>query len=549
MRRTAALLLAVVALVPGGARASSPFSLRGVIEGFYGPTYAHAERIDVIRFTGDRGMNVYVYAPKNDPWQRELWRQPYPPEEMARFAELASAHASVALAYSISPGESICYAAPSELDALVAKLEGFTAIGVDLFFLSFDDVAPALVCPLDVAAYPGGLGEAHADLVNRLLARMSEIDLVLVPTEYSGTDDTGYKRALREGMDARARVVWTGTQVVSETVSRTDAATYRDLVGHAVVLWDNYPVNDWTFPTGHPAVFMGPLRGRPADLGDAIDGLVANPMVYAALSKPALATVAGYAADPVAYQDDAVREAAWEQGVRDTGGEFGDALLAFARAARPQPSWGEPWVPVLKDDAPFYETLTDAFWAGWDDAFWPDAYGPLTAALGEAAQAYTALSSSPFFGVGGEGFLDRFDAGRDLLIASASTLWSTRPSLDLWTSEGPEIHGIALPSSPGLAAASAASMEGLEAAARALRFRVWGDLPERFAERTRGELASYFGAPGTGPPAVASVTVDGEAVPFDASGHFVAPVEPGTHEVVATDTWDRTTGVRVTAGA
>jgi len=68
------------AAAPAPNVASSPFSVgfanRGVIEGFYGPPWSHQDRLDMIRFMGRVGMNMYFYGPKDDPFHREKWREP-----------------------------------------------------------------------------------------------------------------------------------------------------------------------------------------------------------------------------------------------------------------------------------------------------------------------------------------------------------------------------------------------------------------------------------------------------------------------------------------
>lgn len=52
----------------------SPFAVRGVIEGFYGRPWTHEQRLGLIEFIGARGMNTFVYAPKDDPLVRREWR-------------------------------------------------------------------------------------------------------------------------------------------------------------------------------------------------------------------------------------------------------------------------------------------------------------------------------------------------------------------------------------------------------------------------------------------------------------------------------------------
>ena len=45
-------------------------SARGIIEGFYGTTWTHQDRLDQIKFYGKNKLNTYIYAPKDDPYHR-----------------------------------------------------------------------------------------------------------------------------------------------------------------------------------------------------------------------------------------------------------------------------------------------------------------------------------------------------------------------------------------------------------------------------------------------------------------------------------------------
>lgn len=49
---------------------------RGSVEGFSGPPWSHAERLGLLGFARAVGLNEYVYAPKDDPFHRERWRDP-----------------------------------------------------------------------------------------------------------------------------------------------------------------------------------------------------------------------------------------------------------------------------------------------------------------------------------------------------------------------------------------------------------------------------------------------------------------------------------------
>ncbi|MBQ1511015.1 MAG: beta-N-acetylglucosaminidase domain-containing protein [Selenomonadaceae bacterium] len=37
---------------------------------------------------GEQGLNAYIYAPKNDPYHKDRWREPYPKKEQKKLKEL-----------------------------------------------------------------------------------------------------------------------------------------------------------------------------------------------------------------------------------------------------------------------------------------------------------------------------------------------------------------------------------------------------------------------------------------------------------------------------
>ena len=64
---------------------------RGVIEGFYGNPWSHKDRLRQFDFYGQYKMNTYVFGPKDDPYHRARWREPYPADEAAKLKELVDA--------------------------------------------------------------------------------------------------------------------------------------------------------------------------------------------------------------------------------------------------------------------------------------------------------------------------------------------------------------------------------------------------------------------------------------------------------------------------
>jgi beta-N-acetylglucosaminidase len=293
--------------------------IKGVIEGFYGRPWTHAERLDLIGFCAAEGFDTWVHAPKDDPYHRERWRELYPEQELAELGELAAtarAH-GVELAYAIAPGLSIRYGDEGDFEKLIAKCEQVRAAGVASVQLLWDDIE----------SRDGG---AQAVVSNRFAEEWQQPQpLVICPVGYAGTGDSPYRRALRAALDPGIVVYWTGPEVVSFAITREelDAAVAR-FGGRDLLLWDNYPVNDF-----EPArLFLGPLRGRDSRLWQGrAAGLVANGMLQAVPNKLPLATVAEYLRDPDRY--DPVD--AFERALGRYGREVVDALGAPATGVRP----------------------------------------------------------------------------------------------------------------------------------------------------------------------------------------------------------------------
>ncbi len=387
----------------------SGFPLRGIIEGFYGPPWSHRERLDLLAFCARHELNAFVYAPKDDPYHRESWREPYPPAELARLAELVAAaeRHGVAFHWTVAPGLDVCHACDDDFARLVAKAEQLWSVGVRNFHILYDDIGDELHCELDrerfgAEASPAAAAEAH--LANRFLVeflrpRAEAGPLVVCPIEYHGTHASPYRETLGARLEPEVVLWWTGPEVVSPTVAAADAEAARAAFGgHPLLLWDNYPVNDF-----EPSrLFLGPLVGREPGLDLA--GAVANGMVQAAPSKLAFATFADWARDPAGYDP----EASWAAALEAIGGDAAGALRVLAAASRSGPLGGEDELAGPADLA----RAADELVAGLDDAWFLDAAAPwldtlaVLGAGGDARRRYARIApalvdATPDFDFGG----------------------------------------------------------------------------------------------------------------------------------------------------
>ncbi|HET9380883.1 MAG TPA: beta-N-acetylglucosaminidase domain-containing protein [Streptomyces sp.] len=336
--------------------------LRGVVEGFYGIPWSHEARLDQLDFCGAHKMNVYVYSPKDDPYLRERWREPYPAEDLARLRELVerAAERHVEFVFALSPGLSVRYGSDDDARALIGKFASLWDIGVRSFSVPLDDISHTeWNCPEDAERFgtgSGAAGAAQAHLLNRVnreFVRTHEgtRPLQMVPTEYADTDATPYKAALAGALDADVLVGWTGVAVIPAAITVAQAVRARQVYGHEILLWDNHPVNDFAFGR----LFLGPFAGREKGLPGRLAGFTANPMVHPAASRPALATGADYS-----WNDDAYDPAgSWRTALRAAAG--GDAAVEEALRAFADLSYGSV---LTRGQAPELAAAIAAFWSG-----------------------------------------------------------------------------------------------------------------------------------------------------------------------------------------
>ena len=317
----AGYLLAVVPVAADGtkgatqyvelpARANSLMPSTGVIEGFYGRPWSPTERRNMLLFMARIGMRVYAYGPKNDPLHRDNWRELYGDEKMTEFANLErlAENLGISFVYGISPGKDIDTESDTDRQALLDKLTPFIDIGVTSFVLLFDDIEGDIAQPINAE-----LGAEHVELGNWLLQQLGDlagepIMLWLVPTVYSSERQYDWPEGedyLREmaGLDSRIGLMWTGTGTSEDTLSAADVAEVTSLTGRKPIIWDNQHATDggdgfW----GH--VFLAPLLGRSADLVDAVDGFMVNPMILGSANRMMLHTYAAYLHDPLGYDPD-----------------------------------------------------------------------------------------------------------------------------------------------------------------------------------------------------------------------------------------------------
>jgi hypothetical protein len=148
------------------------------------------------------------------------------------------------------------------------------------------------LCLDDLPPEPG-LGDRHGELTAWLAGSLDDgVDLFVVPTHYTGCDRTPYLDSLDRWVPSDVLIGWTGRLVANDVITTAEAEAWSAAMsGRLPLLWDNTPVNDALMASRLRA---GPLRGRAPELVPRLGGYLANPMVQAMASIPALLSAAAW---------------------------------------------------------------------------------------------------------------------------------------------------------------------------------------------------------------------------------------------------------------
>jgi len=284
----------------------------GIVEGFYGSQWSHLDRLYMIRFLSDNDFNAYMYAPKDDPYHRSRWREEYP-ESLARaiheLIEAANLY-SVDFIFTVSPGLSMKYSDPNEVDLLFEKLQTVIELGCSWIGVLLDDIDVELHFEEDRKSF-STLAKAHSYLLNTLSDRLGDkIRITFCPTYYANdylgkqVEENDYLAEIGMEMKKDIDVLWTGRHVVSTMITEEDVIKFETVVRRKPLLWDNYPVNDYFHSKESDPGFrlnLGPFAGRDPKILDHLSGYLANPMNECEASKISLLTLREMLDSPSEY--------------------------------------------------------------------------------------------------------------------------------------------------------------------------------------------------------------------------------------------------------
>lgn len=242
-------------------------------------------------------MNTYIYAPKNDPKHRDFWRDSFTAEEKENIRELTAKaeESGVRFTYSLSPGLDFDFSdAGYEKDfaRLIEKYDSVYQLGVRHFALLLDDLA----------VRTAQTAQNHVRLVNDFRQRFYEThtdlaELICIFAEYYDTILTeDYTGTIAANLNRDVIVMWTGPSIALQ-MSAASFDVPAKYFGRKMLLWWNYPVNDYCTDN----LLADGVQGLSPDLKEAVVGIVSNPMNQAEASKIPLFTLADYMENPEGY--------------------------------------------------------------------------------------------------------------------------------------------------------------------------------------------------------------------------------------------------------
>ena len=282
----------------------------GVIEGYFGRPWSHADRLHVVSRLRDLGYAFFHFAPKADAFLRRRWREPHPDAALDELAAL-SAHCrglGIRFGVGLSPYELYRgFDGPGKA-AFIDKVRSLDAIGIDDLAILFDDTRGDVP---DLAA-------REAEIVHCALAHTRASRLLMCPTYYAddrmldvvfGQRPAGYLHDLGRRLDLRIGVYWTGQEICSREFSPGHLDRVAEALRRKPTLWDNYPVNDGPRMSRH--LHLRGFTGRPASLAGHVAGHAINPALQPHLGLIPAATLAASYREGADYRYmDAFREAA-----------------------------------------------------------------------------------------------------------------------------------------------------------------------------------------------------------------------------------------------
>lgn len=309
--------------------------IRGFIEGYYGIPWSNEDRMSLMKFGGDFKMTSYVFAPKDDPYHKNLWRELYPEEELAAIKEMVQVgnDSKCRFVWTAHPfmGGFNTSKVDEEIASLLKKFDQLYDAGVRQFGVLGDDVGSldrSVVIKMmnSVSAWAKEKGDVY--------------DSVFCPAGYNHSWQGDYSELsdYDAGFPEDVKIFWTGEAVCQPVEQKTLDHFKRNRLPEGAderrspLFWLNWPVND----INGSRLMMGKGSLLHTDINiDDLSGVVTNPMQEAEASKVAIFAVADYAWNVKSFNDDQ----SWADSFKYIDQEASEELHTLAKhMSNPQPN-------------------------------------------------------------------------------------------------------------------------------------------------------------------------------------------------------------------
>lgn len=280
------------------------FAIRGTKGWNWTPQQYMSEIPVLARFKMNFLMNCYLsmFDERQGAWnsgKANRWWEPLPAEKKRAYEEVVQAcrKYGVEFCFAMNPNflspRPLDYQSRKDFTQLWQHFEWMAGLGVNWFSICLDDITHGIDAR--------GQASVVNAMLNRLRSRNPKAQMVFCPTRYWGNgedaDSRAYLDTLAQELHPDVYCFWTGDGVVGR-ISRTAAESYKRRIGHRLIIWDNYPVND-----DHPTLHLGPVIQRDRDLHRLADGYMANPLCKENdANRIPLITEADYAYNPTTYE-------------------------------------------------------------------------------------------------------------------------------------------------------------------------------------------------------------------------------------------------------
>ena len=297
---------------------------RGIVEGYYGAPWSFEARCSMFRFMGRNKMNMYIYAPKDDPYHHgQGCYTPYPALKAAELRDLVSyaRRNHVRFVWAIHPANTVRWnenGGLNQLNGLCSKLQQMYDLGVRDFGVLVDDSSGEI-----------GKAERQVQLSNYILENFirkhPDVNqtLIMCPTGYNRSwTNERFLQTLGKGLDKNIPVMWTGDTVVHD-ITLSGQKWVNQHVQRPTFIWWNWPCNDFK----RSRLSMGRTYGLDTapDMKNQMSGFVANPMEHAEASKVGLFGVANYTWNIEDFES----QTTWDAGMRRLYPRHSEAMRVF----------------------------------------------------------------------------------------------------------------------------------------------------------------------------------------------------------------------------